>query len=278
MTDRVTISVDDQGVADVRLSRPDKMNALDPAMFDGIVDAIDRLGKEPGVRAVVLSGEGKAFCAGLDMASFAGMAQQGEGDPAADRDEKPKSNNLTDRSYGEANKFQHVAWGWRKLEVPVIAAVHGVAFGGGFQIACGADIRITAPDTRHAVMELKWGLVPDMAGLAIMRTLARDDVIRELCYTHRVFDGTEAQSLGFATKTSGTPYEDAMALAREIASKSPDAVRANKRLLNFSQDRDAPEILLEESREQAAIIGKPNQIEAVMAGIAKRPGNFKDAA
>lgn len=278
MSERVSISIDDNGVADVRLNRPDKMNALDPAMFDGIIDAIEQLGSESGVRAVVLSGEGKAFCAGLDMGSFAGMVEKSNSEPPADNDDEPSSGGLIDRTYGEANKFQQVAWGWRKLPVPVIAAVHGVALGGGFQIACGADIRITAPDTKHAVMELKWGLVPDMAGFPIMRTLARDDVIRELCYTHRVFDGTEAEKLGFATRLSETPFDDAKALAQEIASKSPDAVRANKRLLNFSQDQHAPEILIEESREQAAVIGKPNQIEAVMAGMAKRPGNFKDAA
>ncbi len=274
MTDRVSIAIDDAGVADVKLSRPDKMNALDSAMFDGIVEAIRELEGNSALRAVVLSGEGRAFCAGLDMGSFAGMVDSG-GEGGG---EGKSRSGLVERTHGEANRAQFVAWGWRKLPVPVIAAVHGVAFGGGFQIACGADIRITAPDTRHAVMELKWGLVPDMAGLAIMRTLARDDVIRELCYTHRIFEGTEAQQLGFATKLSDNPYDDAMALAREIASKSPDAVRANKRLLNFSQDRDAPDILLEESREQDAIIGSPNQIEAVMAGMQKRPGNFKDAA
>lgn len=274
MTDRVTIAIDDQGVADVRLNRPEKMNALDPAMFDGIVDAIEQLGSDSSVRAVVLSGEGRAFCAGLDMASFAGMAQKG----ANDDDDGPKSDGLMTRTYGDANKFQQVAWGWHVLPVPVIAAVHGVAFGGGFQIACGADIRVTAPDTRHAIMEMKWGLVPDMAGIPIVRNLARDDVVRELCYTARIFDGAEALDYGFATKLSDEPHADAMELAHEIASKSPDAVRANKRLLNMSRDQHAPEILLEESREQAGVIGKPNQIEAVMAGMAKRPGNFKDVA
>ncbi|MEM8695331.1 MAG: crotonase/enoyl-CoA hydratase family protein [Pseudomonadota bacterium] len=275
MTDRVTIAVDDTGIADVRLNRPDKMNALDPAMFDGIIDAIDRLDGESGLRAVVLSGEGRAFCAGLDMASFAGMAQK-----SADNDDgdEPKSDGLMARPYGDANKFQQVAWGWHTLPVPVIAAVHGVALGGGFQIACGADIRITAPDTRHAIMEMKWGLVPDMAGIPIVRNLARDDVVRELCYTARIFDGAEALEYGFATKLSDDPHADAMELAQEIASKSPDAVRANKRLLNMSRDQHAPDILLEESREQAGVIGKPNQIEAVMAGMEKRPGNFKDVA
>jgi enoyl-CoA hydratase/carnithine racemase len=277
MTDRVTIALGDDGVADVRLNRADKMNALDPAMFDGIIDAIDRLNGEKGLRAVVLSGEGKAFCAGLDMMSFAGMAQESKGQPE-DGDGKPKSSNLEARTHGDANRFQQVAWGWHTLVVPVIAAVHGVAFGGGFQIACGADIRITAPDTRHSIMEMKWGLVPDMAGIPILRSLARDDVVRELTFTHRIFDGNEAQAYGFATHVSETPLDDALAMAREIASKSPDAVRAAKRLLNMSRDFGAAEILLEESREQAGVIGTPNQIEAVMAGMAKREPKFEDVA
>jgi enoyl-CoA hydratase/carnithine racemase len=272
MTERVTIAIGDDGVADVRLNRADKMNALDPAMFDGIIEAIDRLNGESGLRAVVLSGEGKAFCAGLDMASFAGMAQQsGGGDESG-------SNRLEGRTHGDANRFQQVAWGWHTLPVPVIAAVHGVAFGGGFQIACGADIRITAPDTRYAIMEMKWGLVPDMAGIAIVRSLARDDIVRELTFTHREFDGNAALEFGFATHVSATPLDDAMAMAREIAAKSPDAVRGAKRLLNMSRDFGAVDVLLEESREQAAVIGKPNQIEAVMAGMQKRPGNFTDPA
>lgn len=274
MTDRVTIAIDDHGVADVRLNRPDKMNALDPAMFDGIIDAIDRLGSEVGLRAVVLSGEGRAFCAGLDMGSFAGMVENS----AKEVDDAPKASGLDGRTHGDANRFQQVAWGWHVLPVPVIAAVHGVAFGGGFQIACGADIRITAPDTRHAIMEMKWGLVPDMAGIPTVRNLARDDVVRELCYTASIFSGTEALEYGFATRLSDNPHADAMELAHEIAAKSPDAVRANKRLLNMSRDQHAPEILLEESREQAGVIGKPNQIEAVISGMAKRPGNFSDAA
>ena len=274
MTDRVTIAIDDQGIADVRLNRPEKMNALDPAMFDGLVDAIAQLNEEKSLRVVVLSGEGRAFCAGLDMASFAGMA-----DRNADKDkETPKSSGLEGREFGDANKFQQVAWGWHVLPVPVIAAVHGVAFGGGFQIACGADIRFTAPDTRHAIMEMKWGLVPDMAGIPIVRNLARDDVVRELCYTARIFDGAEALEYGFATHLSDDPHADAMILAQDIASKSPDAVRANKRLLNVSRDQHAPEILLEESREQAGVIGTPNQMEAVMSGMAKRPAKFTDAA
>ena len=184
MKDRVSIDLKD-GVADVRLIRADKMNALDPAMFEGIIEAGDELATMKGLRCVVLSGEGKAFCAGLDMASFAAMKQDGDAVPGV-RD-------LTKRTHGIANRPQQCAWQWRELPVPVIAAVHGVAFGGGFQIALGADMRYATADTRFSVMEIKWGLVPDLAGTQLMRHLAREDVVRELTYTGRIFNGTEAQ-------------------------------------------------------------------------------------
>lgn len=267
MAERVTIAISAQGVADVRLARPDKLNALDAAMFAAISAAIERLEGEPGLRAVVLSGEGRGFCAGLDMASFAGIAS---GEMSAMRD-------LAKRTRGLANDFQHVAWGWRTLPVPVIAALHGVAFGGGLQIALGADIRVAAPDTRLAVREIAWGLVPDMAGIALLRGLVRDDVARELCFSGREVRGAEAVALGLATRVADDPRGAALALADEIAGQSPDAVRAAKRLLNTARDGDAEQILIEEAREQGALIGSPNQIEAVMAGMAKRAPRFADA-
>ena len=260
MNDRVSIALA-AGVADVRLTRSDKMNALDPAMFEAIIAAITRLSVMPGLRAVVLSGEGRGFCAGLDMAR---MADAGAGI------------DLMARTHGDANDFQQVAWGWRTLPVPVIAAVHGVAFGGGLQIASGADIRIAHPDTRLSILETKWGLVPDMAGIALWRTLVRDDVLRELTYTHREFTGVEAQALGFVTRLAEDPHTAAMALAHEIAGKSPEAVRGAKRLYNMAADQDGAAILLAESAEQKAVLRTPNQIEAVMAGMQKRAPVFQD--
>jgi enoyl-CoA hydratase/carnithine racemase len=270
MSDRVSISID-QGVADVRLVRADKMNALDPAMSNAIVDAGIRLKSEPGLRAVVISGEGRAFCAGLDFGNFAKMG-------AADPEKKPtiSSDPLGRRTHGISNLMQYVAYVWREVPVPVIAAVHGVAFGGGFQLALGADIRIVAPDTRMSIMEIKWGLIPDMSGIALMRGLVRDDVVRELTYTGRIFSGEEAQSLGFATKVSTTPYEDALSMAREIAGKSPDAVRAGKRLFNAMADQDAPTLLQQETDEQIALIGGANQVEAVLSNLQKRAANYRD--
>lgn len=258
MQDRVTIDFVD-GVADVRLNRPDKLNAIDPAMLGGIAAALEALAETAGLRAVVLSGAGRAFCAGLDMASFMGVAPD-----------------LMTRSHGIANNFQHAAMGWRALPVPVIAAVNGVALGGGFQIMLGTDIRLAAPDASLSIMEIKWGLVPDMGGMALMRTLARDDVVRELSYTGRQFTGEEAERHGFVTRTAADPHGEAMSLAREIAGRSPDAVRAAKRLCNASGDADLPALLLAESREQADLLGKPNQVEAVMANMEKRKPLFRD--
>jgi len=249
------------GIADVRLTRPEKMNALDPAMFAGIADAIERLSAMTGLRAVVLSGEGRAFCAGLDMTSIAG------GGSGLDLDA---------RSHGDANLFQQVAWGWRMLPVPVIAAVHGIAFGGGFQILSGADIRIMAPGTRCSIMEMKWGIVPDMAGFALWRTTVRDDVLRELTYTAREFNAEEALTLGFATRLSDDPHADAMTLARAIAGRNPHAIRAAKRLANLAVEANAPKILATESAEQALLMRSPNQIEAVMANTQNRAPNFTD--
>lgn len=266
MNDRVSISIID-GVADVRLVRADKMNALDMAMFDALVAAATRLKTEKGVRAVVLSGEGKAFCAGLDMGRFQTMGSgQGTG----------RKEDLAVRSHGIANQPQYAVWGWRELPVPVIAAVHGVAFGGGFQLALGADMRFLAPDARMSIMEIKWGLVPDMAGTPILASLVRDDILRDLCYTGRIFSAQEAMSYGLATRVCDDPRAAALEAAREIAGKSPDAIRAIKRLLNKLSVDPAP-ALLAESIEQKALIGSANQIEAVKANLDKRAPKFAEA-
>ncbi|MET0542502.1 MAG: crotonase/enoyl-CoA hydratase family protein [Variovorax sp.] len=261
MTDRIEWTRHADGVVELLLARPDKMNALDPAMFDALLAAADRLQRDATVRAVVLSGSGKGFCAGLDMQSFQGM-KDGVG---AD---------LVARTHGIANAPQQVAYAWRSVPVPVIAAVHGVAFGGGLQVALGADVRIVAPDARMSVMEIKWGLVPDMAGMVLMRELARTDVVRELTFTGRIFSGEEALRLGFATRVSTDPLADALQLAHDIAGKSPDAIRAGKRLLNAPTGSSAADLLLAESIEQQALIGSANQLEAVAANMERRPPKF----
>lgn len=271
--DRIASIRHADGVVQLQLARDDKMNALDPAMFDALIEAGQALRDDRTVRAVVISGRGKAFCAGLDMASFqrmqegAGADVLGEGAAGAD---------LLVRTHGIANAAQQVAMVWRDVPVPVIAAVHGVAFGGGLQVALGADVRIVAPDTRLSVMEIKWGLVPDMAGMVLMRELARSDVVRELTYTGRIFSGEEALRIGFATRVAADPLAEALQMAHDIAQKSPDAIRAGKRLLNGSVSQSAAELLLAESREQAALIGSPNQAEAVKANIERRAPKFTD--
>jgi len=269
MENRVSVSMTD-GVADVRLVRADKMNALDAAMFEALVATTERLSTEKGLRAVVLSGEGKAFCAGLDMGRFAAMKQSGgNGVPGGEfRD-------LTKRTHGLANAAQQAVWGWRMLPVPVIAAIHGVAFGGGFQLALGADIRLLTPDARMSIMEIKWGLVPDMAGTPILATLVRDDILRELTYTGRIFSADEALSYGLATRIVDDPHAAAMEMARDIAGKNPDAIRAAKRMLNNLSVDPGP-ALLAESVEQQKLIGSPNQLEAVRANIEKRAPRFAD--
>jgi enoyl-CoA hydratase/carnithine racemase len=259
--DRVSIEVDDARIAHVTFIRGDKMNALDASMFDTMIAAGDALAEAKDIRAVVVSGQGRAFCAGLDLGSMAA----GGSDPGGD---------LMQRTHGNSNRVQAVAMQWRRVPAPVIAAVHGVCFGGGLQIASGADIRIVHPETRMAVMEMKWGLVPDMGGYALWRNLVRDDILRELTYTNREFSGRDAQAMGFATEVNDNPLDRARELARTIAAKNPDATKAAKRLFNRLPDMDEDSILLAESEEQSKIIRTPNQREAVMSQMEKRSANF----
>jgi enoyl-CoA hydratase/carnithine racemase len=265
MPDRVIVSKQD-GVADVRMNRPDKLNALDQAMFEALVETGERLAADKSLRAVVLSGEGRAFCAGLDFASFMGMAQS----------ERPARTLLERDAERVANFAQQAAWVWTELPVPVIAAVHGVAFGGGLQVALGADIRIVAPDAQLSVMEIKWGLVPDMSGTQTLRHLVRLDVAKELTFTGRIVRGGEAAALGLATRVSECPHDEALVLAREIAGKSPDGIRAAKKLLNSANLVSVGEGLRLEESLQRGLIGGPNQLEAVQANMQKRAPQFSD--
>ncbi|HXQ16381.1 MAG TPA: crotonase/enoyl-CoA hydratase family protein [Caulobacteraceae bacterium] len=274
MADRVKVSMDG-GVADVRLSRPDKMNALDGAMYEALIEAGDRLKQDRAVRAVVLSGEGEAFCAGLDGHTLQMLMgpNPGEGGPL----HSPFATAHEQRPYGIANRVQYAVWVWHIMPVPVIAAVHGAAIGSGFELALGADIRIVAPDTRMAIIELDWGMVPDMCGTHLMTRLAADEAMRELLFTGRTFTGEEAVNMGLASRTAVDPRREALKLAAEIAAKSPDAVRAAKRLLNIARDADAEHLLMRETAEQVALFGAPNQVEAYKAHMAGRPARFIDA-
>ena len=255
------------GVADVRMNRPEKRNALDGAMFQGLADMGERLKTEPGVRVVVLSGEGSSFCAGLDFSTFQMMSsgeRPADGNPGQMRDG------------GITHLGQQVCWVWQEIPVPVIAAVHGHALGGGVQIALGADIRIVHPDTQISVREVHWGLVPDMTGTLMLGSLVRADVAKELVFTARIFDGREAFALGLATKLSDTPLDDAMSMAAEIAGRSPDAIRGAKALLNGRFNDGAAQQFAEERRVIGSLVGRPNQVEAVMANFEKRAPVFAD--
>ncbi|HVP28243.1 MAG TPA: crotonase/enoyl-CoA hydratase family protein [Myxococcota bacterium] len=267
MSDRILIATQD-GVADVRLNRPDKMNALDAAMFEALVEAGKDLAGRRDLRAVVLSGEGRAFSAGLDFTSFAAMAGGGA--------ERPTRSLFERGSESPANHAQRAAWVWREVPVPVIAAIHGVAYGGGLQVALGADVRFVAPDAKLSVMEIKWGLVPDMSGTQTLRHLVRLDVAKELTFTGRILNGREAVELGLATRVADDPRAAALAMAREIAQKSPSAIRAAKRLLNEAVVSDVAAGLALEQSLQTGLLGRPNQVEAVKANLEKRAPRFAD--
>ncbi len=260
MSGRIEISFEG-GVADVCLARPEKMNALDVAMFHEIDAAIRDLAARPDLRCVVLSGKGRAFCAGIDLAALAGA---------------PELMQLEPRTHGDANLFQNIAWGWRNLPVPVIAAVHGVAFGGGFQMMLGADFRIAAPTAELSMMEMRWGMVPDVAGIALLRGLVRDDVARDIVLTGRRFSGTEAAELGLVTRLADDPHAAALEMARGLAASSPDAIRAGKRLLNLPPESSPREILIAESLEQAALLASANHREALAAAAEKRAPVYRD--
>jgi enoyl-CoA hydratase/carnithine racemase len=220
-----------------------KHNGLDWRMFVALNEAIDDLSGRDDVSAVVLRGEGPSFCAGLDIASFA----EGNGDLGGAG---------LERADGEAANFaQRVAYGWRELEVPVIAALRGACLGGGLQIALGADIRIAAPDVHLSVMEIVHGLIPDMSITQTLPRLVRDDVARELVFTGRRVEATEALELGLVTRIAADPEAEARALAATIAERRPEAVRRAKRLLNQAPSLTPAEALALETQLQRELMG-----------------------
>jgi enoyl-CoA hydratase/carnithine racemase len=261
MADRVAVTVDG-GVADVRLDRPEKLNALDAAMVEGIVAAGEQIGEDPTVRAVVLSGAGRGFCAGLDFAAFGSMIDDGDDAVAG---------------LGVIAKLaQRVVRVWAELPVPVIAAIHGPALGGGLQLALGADMRIVAPDARLGALEIRWGIVPDMTGTQVLPRLVGIDHAKDLVLTGRTITGEEAVAIGLATRVSDDPRADAMALAREIASMNPHAVRRAKALLDLAGTVSLADGLAAEREAMRDLVGSPNQVEAVSASFEKRAPRFRD--
>jgi enoyl-CoA hydratase/carnithine racemase len=249
---RVALEVAD-GVATVRLDRPEKMNALDPAMFEAIVATGRELMERDDVGAVVLTGAGRAFCAGLDFGSFAAMAERSGPREVAPREPLGAAGAL-------AQQAVHV---WSLVPAPVIAAVHGYAFGGGLQIALGADIRLVAPDAQLSLMEIQWGICPDMCGTQLLPELVGRDVAKELALTGRRVSGTEAARLGLATREEADPLAAALALAGEIAGHSRNATRATKRLIDLAGRVPLADGFAAEQREIGQLIGSPEQAAVV---------------
>lgn len=261
--DRVLLSVED-GVAHVRLNRADKRNGLDRAMFEALVAAGEAVAADRRVRAVVLSGEGPAFCAGLDWKSFLGDREGATALLARDAARSP------------ANVAQRACWIWTEVPVPVIAAVHGAALGGGLQLALACDIRLVAPEATLSVMEIRYGLVPDMTASQTLLRLVRPDVAKELVFTGRIVNGDEAGRIGLATRVCADPLGEAKELARTIAAQSPDAIRAAKKLCDAAPGMSVAEALKLETELQLGLLGTPNQMAAVQAVMTKQAARFED--
>lgn len=264
MADRLTVDVAEH-VATVTLNRPEKNNAIDIEMFDAFAGIGQRIAADRSIRAVVLTGAGEHFCAGIDLSAFQGegLVTAGQG-RMAPRDDSP------------ANYFQTAAYVWHELPMPVIAAMHGVTYGGGMQIALGADIRYATPDARLSIMEIKWGIIPDMAITSTALQIVPLDRLKELAYSARVISGSEALGYGLVTAVKDDPLAAAQELAAEIAGRSPDAVRAIKQLFDRSWNTGVAESLALEASLQTGLMGTPNQVEAVMANLQKRAPDFGD--
>ncbi|MGA0765588.1 MAG: crotonase/enoyl-CoA hydratase family protein [Ilumatobacteraceae bacterium] len=272
--DRVTVTISD-GIADVRLDRADKRNALDPPMFDAIAKAGHDLVTNREIRAVVLSGNGNSFCAGLDFGSFQSMADSGKTGDGSKASTSSSETAGAMQPGAITHLAQQICWVWQEVPVPVVAALQGHALGGGMQLALGADIRVAHGETQFAMREVHWGLIPDMTGTLMLSRLVRDDVAKDLVFSARIISGVEAHALGVVTRVSDTPFETAMQIAREIADRSPDAVRGAKALINRLSNAGAAEHFAEERRIIYSLIGKPNQVEAVMSNFEKRPAKFR---
>lgn len=271
MSNALEISIEDH-IAHVRLNRPDAHNAIDASIMEGLLNFAGQMIEEPGeVRVIVLSGNGRSFCAGLDMSSFAEMMS---GDLSSDREDVAEA--LQDISPAGANRAQQVAWLWQEVSVPVIAAIQGAALGGGLNLALGADIRIIHPEAKLGFVEITFGLLPDMSATQSLRRLVSLDRMKELVLTGRKFSGEEAQGYGLATELSQTPVDDALRMAAQIAARNPDAVRAGKRVLNQSGLVNVATGLAEEASAMQGLLGSANQLEAIAATFERRPPNFQD--
>jgi enoyl-CoA hydratase/carnithine racemase len=270
VTETLQISIENH-IAHVQLNRPDSHNAIDGPIMKGLREFASKMMNPGEVRVIVLSGIGKSFCAGLDMSSFAEM---NSGELSAESEDVVQA--MADISPGGANQAQQVGWMWQEIPVPVIAAVQGAALGGGLNLALGADIRIVHPAAKLGFVEITWGLLPDMSASQSLRRLVALDRMKELVLTGRRFSGEDALRYGLATEVSETPLDDALAMAATIAGRNPDAVRAGKETLNNSALVDVATGLAQEAEITRALLGSPNQLEAISAHFERRPPVFRD--
>ncbi len=265
VSERVILAVNDH-VAIVTLNRPEKRNAVDAGMFEALTRAGESIRANSSVRAVVLHGAGGNFSTGIDVSAFQGS------DAAIASAER-----MRPQEQSPANFYQGAAYVWQTLAVPVIAAIEGYCFGAGLQIAAGADIRYAHADARLSIMEIKWGLVPDMAISVTLRDVMPVDRVRELAYSGRIVSGHEALQLGLVSNVREKPFESALELAAEIAGRSPDAIRAIKSLTVKAWSQPPAEALRTEAQLQMALLGSPNQMEAVKSNLGGRTAEYRDA-
>lgn len=264
MSDRIIVEVRDR-IARVALNRPDKHNAVDRRMFDALIETGSALADDRSLRAIVLHGTGDNFCAGIDVSVFQNGSEGVDPSTMQPRDGSP------------ANYYQSAAYVWRELPVPVIASLHGAVFGAGLQIALGADVRFVSADAKLSIMEIKWGIIPDMGITTTLPGLMAFDKAAEMAWSGRIVDGQEAAGLGLVTMVVDDPLASAMDLARRIAAKSPEAIRAIKTLFKEGwADREAA-LLRREAELQIKVMASPNQKEAVLANMEKRAPDFDDA-
>ncbi len=261
---RVLLNVKDS-IAHVTLNRPEKHNGLDMQMFQELIATAKTIRKDKSIRAVIMSGNGASFCSGLDFAAVSKTPTM-----------IPKF--FVKLPWGRDNTFQRVAHIWRDLPIPVIAAIHGNCFGGGMQIILACDYRIATPDSKMSILEMKWGLIPDMSGMVTLSRLTRVDIAQELTMTGRFFSGVEGAEYGLISKVSDDPMADAQALAQDMAKQSPDAIAATKYLFKKTWKKDTRGALLWERITQLRLLGRKNQRIAMKNGLSKgkAPQAFQD--
>ena len=262
MNERIIFSIEDN-IAEVELNRADKHNALDHEMFEAILKIGDQISQDNTSRAVILHGAGDSFCAGIDLSMFADESLANKFNERM----KPRDSSL-------ANYYQSAAYVWREIPVPVIAVLHGAVYGGGLQIALGADIRYARDNVKLSIMEIKWGIIPDMAMTTSLPYLMSLDKALEMAMTADILNANDAFDKNLITAIEKNPLEKARVLAKKIANKSPDAIRSIKRLFYQTWHKNDQFSLSLEAQLQLQLMGKSNQMEAVKSSLSGSRPDF----